>query len=98
MTKEILHQEVEKLGFKNLSTAIALHALIDLGLIEVVECQHKYCRYETRKFVPSGSKPRGRVLSIEHKVLRMHGGNHRPENIAIFHLACNSSSGNYARA
>lgn len=86
---EALHREVEALNLRP-DRAIAVHALIDLGVIAEVACQARECLYESRRFAPSGTC-RKTVLSLDHRVPMSRGGCHRPSNIRLLHWGCNSA-------
>lgn len=87
--KEVLHQEVQALRFSSALPAIALHALIEAGAVTKIECHAEVCKYDTRKFVPCG-EDRRLVLSFDHIKRILFNGSHRPENIRLLHLGCNS--------
>lgn len=92
--REKLHQkvvELETLGL-NWQRAMVVHGLIDLGIVEAIECAMPRCRHETREFIYEHPKQRARVLSIDHIKTVREGGSHRPENLRLAHLGCNSAA------
>lgn len=92
MDRETLHQQISKLMPRHgqIPRAMLLHALVELGIIEVFECQYEDCVFPSREFF----NDLRRIVSVDHKVPHTRGGSHRPENLSIMHAMCNAKKGN----
>ena len=87
--KEALHAVVESLNITRFNTAVAIHALIDLGSITKIECSMPECKYESRAFTSYLESPK-LSITLDHIEERVIGGSNRPENIRLLHMGCNS--------
>lgn len=94
-----LHAEVERLlpleDTRRSPHRMIIHALIDLGLITVLECQYDRCVLSSAEFGVHGKNVRGQrdALTIDHIINLSQGGTDRPENLQLVHWACNVAKG-----
>lgn len=91
--RESLHGQVAGLGIANWHVRAILHALIDAGQIETLECQYESCIFNSRAFVArTGSRGHEkRSVVIDHIETQMQGGSDRLENLRAIHASCNVS-------
>lgn len=89
IVNEETHRKVEQYKCTAL-VSIALHALIEAGVVEKFECSVDDCNYTTREFDSADWRLK---LSFDHIVEQSFGGSHRPENIRLLHHGCNSTHG-----
>lgn len=88
---DILHQELDALAAQgaNWQRIMTAHALVAAGFVTAIECAMPRCIYETRELDP---RTRSLALSIDHIIALSQGGTHRPENLRLAHLGCNSAA------
>lgn len=84
-----LHAQVIDLNITRASTRVAVHCLIELGIVTVIECARPDCIRPTREFkTESARHPDG--ISIGHVIAQHSGGSDLPSNIRLEHFGCNS--------
>ena len=80
-----MHDDIEKMPINWHQRAI-LHALVELGLLDVLECKVENCVIGDRQFDFSKKPTR---LEIDHIIPRSEGGSDRLENLRPAHKRCN---------
>ena len=63
-----------------------LARLVELGIVEKLECSYENCLYETREFGEGPRRP-----CVDHIVTRAAGGADAEWNWQVMHIGCNSS-------
>lgn len=89
MTPEELHEEIETYEIVWTGRAL-LHALVDLGRVTELVCQHPDCILLGVAFTKKNARGARTGLTFDHIVPRREGGSHLPENLRIVHTSCNS--------
>lgn len=79
-----MEEEIEELecseAFKR-----RLVRLVDLGIVEEIQCQYESCIYGDRNFGEHGKRP-----CIDHILTRAAGGSEEEWNLRLLHIGCNS--------
>ena len=91
MPRDDLHRQVDSFNHTNWHVKALVHALIDLGQVERLECQYESCILDSRDFKPR-TKGRGHQiysLCLDHIDPRRSGGSNRPDNLRLIHASCN---------
>lgn len=91
-SRDALHSEVDLLPITAPAAAVAIHALIDLGIVTSITCMHEECRRPGEPFSRDGGRRNPLAISLDHIQQQSQGGSHRPENIRIVHYVCNCAS------
>jgi hypothetical protein len=93
MKEELHRQFAELVPVKGNWLRMLGHALIELGVVKVLECSRETCLLESRKFDERVKYDRSSraSLSIDHIQEKCAGGSDLPSNLRFVHLACNSS-------
>lgn len=96
--REKLHAELVFLEGEgaNWQRIMVAHALVDLELVTSIECAMPRCIETSREFSYNGPG-RQQTLSIDHSTPLSSGGGHRPENLRLAHLSCNSAAARFGK-
>ena len=67
--------------------------MVDLGVVEEIQCQYDRCIYDDRDFGAGGKRP-----CIDHILTRAAGGSEESWNLRLLHIGCNSAKASWEDA